>query len=224
MIRYAIFDMDGTTLDTSGMWAALPERYLARLGIAADRAELAERLHSLSLTEGAAFLRERFGIAYSVEEILRQVNGMTEQFYREEAPLRDGIPRLLSELRCHGVRMSIATAGDRELCLAALSRHGVDGYFEGIATCSEYGAKTAPEVFLAAAGIIGAVPAETLVFEDSLFAVRTAAAAGFVTAAVRDISEENQAALRAESDFYALSPEEYCGRVAELLGAESRRN
>lgn len=219
MITHAIFDVDGTILDTTEMWNSLPERYLAACGITVDGAALCERMRSMSLPEAGEFLRTEFGLPYSVDEILRRVNDMTRSFYSEEAELRAGIPSLLSELHKRGVRMSVATAGDRELVLAAFCRHGIDGFFEGIATCSEYGSKHSPAVFLAAAEIVGGKPSQTLVFEDSLFAARTAKAAGFLTAAVRDIGEDKQDDLRREADFYALSPEQYCGRVPELLGA-----
>ncbi len=212
--------MDGTILDTSEMWATLPERYLAMLNIQANNADLTEELRSMSIPESAAFLRGKFGIPYSPGEIVRQITRMTEHFYTEEAALRDGIPRLLNLLRSHCVYMSIATAGDRAMCMAALRRHGIDSFFKGIVSCSDYGAKTSPDVFLAAADIIYAIPEETLVFEDSLFAVRTASRAGFVTAAVRDISEKDQATLCKTADFYALSPEEYCDRFHELLDAD----
>lgn len=222
MITHAIFDVDGTILDTTEMWNSLPERYLAACGITVDGAALSERMRSMSLPEAGEFLRTEYGLPYSVDEILRQVSDMTRKFFAEEVELRAGIPSLLFELHKRGVRMSVATAGDRELILAAFRRHGIDGFFEGIATCSEYGSKHSPEVFLAAAEIVGGKPSQTLVFEDSLFAVRTAKAAGFVTAAVRDIGEDKQDDLQREADFYALSPEQYCGRVPELLGSDTR--
>lgn len=222
MIRYAIFDIDGTVLDTSVMWETLPVRYLKMLDIRCEDAELSERLRSKSLLESAAYLRGHYDIPYSVDEIIRQITRMTERFYNQEAALRDGIPRLLAGLRSYCVRMSIATSGDRELCMSALTRHGIDGFFEGIASCSDYGAKTSPEVFLAAADIVCAIPGETLVFEDSLFAVRTAKNAGFFTAAVRDISEGDQTALRETATYYALSPGDYCERLPEILKVTSK--
>lgn len=222
MITHAIFDVDGTILDTTQMWNSLPERYLAACGITVDGAALCERMRSMSLPEAGEFLRTEFGLPYSVDDILRQVSDMTRKFFAEEVELRAGIPSLLFELHKRGVRMSVATAGDRELILSAFSRLGIDGFFEGIATCSEYGSKNSPDVYLAAAEIVGGKPSQTLVFEDSLFAVRTAKAAGFFTAAVRDIGEDKQDDLRREADFYALSPEEYCGRVPELLGSDNQ--
>lgn len=216
MIKYAIFDLDGTIFDSSEMWRKLGAQYLTMLG-KNPAPDLADKLGALSVPEGAEYLRREYNISYSREEIARHITRMTEKFYLEQVSLKDGAPKLLAALRAHCVRMSIATAGDVNLALSALDRLGIGKFFAGAVSCSDYGAKTSPEVFFAAAELIYAVPEETIVFEDSLHAVRTAKKAGFVTAAVYDVGEKNQEELKKLADFYALSLGEFAENISELL-------
>lgn len=216
MIKYAIFDLDGTIFDSSEMWRKLGAQYLTMLG-KTPAPDLADKLGALSVPEGAEYLRQEYDISYSREEIARHITRMTEKFYLEQVSLKDGAPKLLAALRAHCVRMSIATAGDVNLALSALDRLGIGKFFAGAVSCSDYGAKTSPEVFFAAAELIYAVPEETIVFEDSLHAVRTAKKAGFVTAAVYDVGEKNQEELKKLADFYALSLGEFAENISELL-------
>lgn len=222
MIKYAVFDLDGTLFDSSEMWKTLGADYMRMLG-KTPAPDFADKLNAMSIPEGAAFIHNEYGVSYSPEEIARHITRMTEKYYLEQVCLKDGVPRLLAALRAHCVRMSIATAGDAGLAQAALSRLGVAEFFAGAASCSDYGAKTSPEVFFAAAELIYAIPEETMVFEDSLHAVRTAKKAGFATAAVCDVSEKNQRELQKTADFYALSPSELADRVAELLRFSAAR-
>lgn len=216
MKRYAIFDLDGTLLDSSRMWQNLGERYLKLLGIKPDD-DLAEAMYVMTMPQSANYLRERYAIPYSVDEIIRQLTRMTEDFYKEQVEFRIGAPLLLAQLRARCVKMSIATAGDAALGMIALDRLGVSNFFAGAVSCTEYGAKTSAEVFLAAAELIYAVPEETVVFEDSLHAVRSAKKAGFRTAAVRDISERDQDELKRTADFYARTPEDLVCMLSDIL-------
>ena len=215
MIKFVIFDLDGTLLDTSEMWLELGARYISSLGMIPEEG-LSQRLNELSLPEGARYLKEQYALPCSPEEITRQLTQMTERFYREEATLKDGAFRLLTELHSRGVRMSIATAGDCKLGMAALTRLGAADFFAGAADCGEHGAKTSPGVFFAAAELIGADPTKTLVIEDSLHAVLTAKRAGFFTAAVRDISEPEQDKLKASAHLYAETLEFFANNITKL--------
>lgn len=222
MIKYAIFDLDGTILDSSEMWKTLGAQYLTLLG-KTPAPDLADKLGKMTIPEGAAYVHDEYDITYSPEEIVRHITRMTEKYYLEQVSLKDGAPKLLAALRAHCVRMSIATAGDANLALSALTRLGIAEFFAGAVSCSNYGAKTSPEVFFAAADLIYAVPEETMVFEDSLHAVRTAKKAGFATAAVYDVSEKNQEELKKTADFYALSLTELADNTAELLKFSASR-
>lgn len=208
MIKAAIFDLDGTLLDSSDMWNNLADSYLATLGIQ-PRDDLSEKIGKLTVFEAAKIIRDDYNIPYSAEEITRQVNRLAENFYYEEARLKSGVVSLLSQLQRRCIKMCIATRNDYQLTSAAISRLGISDYFEEIFVCDDYGGKESPEVYLAAAESMFASPAETIVFEDSLFAVETAKNAGFVTAAVMDISEPNQQKLKETADYYAETMAEY---------------
>lgn len=216
MMRCAIFDLDGTLLDSSDMWRTLGRRYLGMVGVSPAEG-LTEALYEMSLSDSARYLRETYSLPYSSEEIVRQFSRMTEQFYKEQVTFKEGAPRLLAHLRARCVRMSIATAGDAALGMAALTRLGVADFFAGAVSCTEYGAKTSPEVYYAAADLMCAVPQETVVFEDSLYAVRSANKGGFRTAAVFDIGEASQKELEKSADFYAETLDIFADDLGRIL-------
>jgi HAD superfamily hydrolase (TIGR01509 family) len=85
----------------------------------------------------------------------------------------------------------------------ALRRCGVLSYFGEIFTCNEVGhGKDEPHIFEAALRFLGTERAETIVFDDALYALRTAKAAGFPVAAVYDSHENAQAEVQTLADVY----------------------
>lgn len=208
-LQSAIFDMDGTLLDSMPMWRSRAEALVRSHGLVPPP-DLNRRVNALSVLEGAALCKELCGLPGTAEELAEEVWGQIRHFYRHEVRPKPGLVRFLSILKMEGVWMYVATATDRPLAEAALKTAGIDGFFRGLVTTREAGQekREGPEVYERALRRLRSTKKDTVVFEDALHALRTAKAAGFRTAAVFDESESEQEELRRLADDYILSFEE----------------
>ena len=204
MIKGAIFDLDGTLLDSMFIWDTIGEEYLRSLG-KEPHEDLKETFMTLTLEEAAEYYREHYGVTLSVKEIVDGVNVMVEQTYRTKVTLKPGIAEYLAWLKENGVRMCVATATDRYLVEETLERLGVRHYFSEIFTCAEVGfGKDKPVIYQKALEHLETEKRDTYVFEDMLFALNTAKTDGFPTVGVYDRHEEYQDELKELSDYYVL--------------------
>jgi len=209
--RYAIFDMDGTLLDSMPGWASLGPTLLRRHGL-----EPPEDLRGMvkSLTAGQAAQQvyvERFHIADTAQQVLEEVDRIMLEFYRTRAPLKPGAGAYLDFLAGRGVKMYIATSTDAHLARAALEHAGIAHHFSGILTSAEVGGNkaTSPEIFEQAMARMGGSKADTVIFEDSFYAVRTAAAAGFRCIGIADAdSTRSREGMRELCERFVFSFEE----------------
>ncbi|MBQ2973536.1 MAG: bifunctional hydroxymethylpyrimidine kinase/phosphomethylpyrimidine kinase [Clostridia bacterium] len=202
MIKGAIFDLDGTLFDSMFIWDTIGEIYLCSIGYE-PKENLNETFKTMSLYNAACYYKSEYGVTLSVEELMDGVNAMVEKYYRYEVPLKDGVAEFLEALRQSGVKMCIATATDRYLVEAALERCNISEYFSEIFTCTSVGhSKDEPDIYREALKHLGTPKEETPVFEDAIYAIRTAKKDGFKVVAVYDKSEENYAEVKSLCDFY----------------------
>lgn len=206
MITGAIFDLDGTLLDSSGFWDLAPAAYLRTQG-KEPRPGLAQAVFPMTVPEAAAYMIREYGLDRTPDEITSGVNAAMERFYLHDIPLKDGAAEAVRALAERHVPLAIASVTDKSLVEAVLRRFGLAGAFAWIVTTGEVGAgKSEPDVYLRAAERIGSTPENTLVFEDALHALRTANRAGFRTVGIYDTASEGlQEQIRAESAFYLRS-------------------
>lgn len=211
-MQATIFDVDGTLLDSMPVWENIGERYLSGLQIKAEE-NLNEVLNTMSLEQGAAYLKEGYQLDKSIPQIINEVLKIVSDFYRFEAPVKPGVRETLEWLQGKKVKMVVATSGNKELAEAALKRNGIRDYFDRIYTCTEIGSgKDEPVIYLKAAEFMQAEPKDIFVFEDALHAAETAKKAGFVVVGVYDQgNRENISEMKEVCDYY-------CDRMEQIIG------
>ena len=204
-VRGAIFDLDGTLLDSMRYWRRVGEDYLLRVGIQPPE-NLEELLQPLGFRESAR-LFQGFGVPGTEEEIMAGIMEMMEERYRCSLPLKEGAEQLLRRLKAQGLRLCIATATKAPLPQLALERLGLADAVEFVLTCDEAGrGKDFPDIYLQCARRLGLPPQEIWVFEDSLHCVRTARHAGFPVIGVFDEdSAGNWEKIKERSSGWVLS-------------------
>lgn len=201
--KFAIFDMDGTLVDSGTVWGQTSAGYFAGLGVTIPASLIEETAH-LSMMETAARFVQGSGLPLTPEEVAEEINRRMELHYRTDIPLKPGAEPFLRRLQAAGVRMCVASSTAQPLIEACIQRLGVGDCFEFLLSSEAVGAgKDRPDIYLEAARRLGGGPEDTIVFEDLLFAVQTARSAGFQTAAIYDeASAGDEAALRETADFY----------------------
>ena len=210
MIRGAVFDLDGVLLDSMSIWNDLGARYLEKLGVQPEPG-LRDVLFSMSMEQGAEYMKQQYHLDLATEEILGGIQEMLQDFYFYEVKAKEGAKELLTFLQEKGIVMTAATSSPREHVTRALKRNGLYDFLKKIDTTSEVGeSKHSPLIYLKAAEYMGTLPRETLVFEDSLYALQTAKAAGFRAVGVYDSEgETNQKGVEETGEVYLKNLREF---------------
>ena len=185
-IEAVIFDLDGTLVDSMGLWKEIDVTFLGERGIAYEDG-LQEKIEGMSFTETAVFCKEHYRLSESVEELKEIWNRMAMEKYRFEVLPKPGALEFLEDLKGQGMKMGIATSNSRELIAAVNEAYHFDEYMSCIVTsCSVSKGKPAPDVYLEAARQLNVAPGRCLVFEDIVKGIQAGKSAGMKVCAVED--------------------------------------
>ena len=203
----AIFDMDGTLLDTMRYWRYTSLEYLLAHQLPVRPEDLArmEWTSSRALVKEIAE-REGFDMG-SWQTMVGELEEFMNRHYLHDAKRRENVPELLEKLRGMGKPMCVATGAPRQYARNGLSRLGILKYFEFVTDCYEFGMdKSQPEYFEEVARRLGTKPEKCVVFEDALYAMKSAKAAGCRVVAIEDSTARLQRdEIRAIADRYILN-------------------
>ena len=201
-----ILDMDGTLIDSMGLWVQSDKAFLAKRGLSIpdNYAEFIAEVIPLTPIESAAHIIQHFGLNEKPEDVMAEYNAMALEAYSHTIPLKPGVMAFLQNLRKQGAKMAIATSAPKVLCLAALQNNKIINLFDAICTSEEVGVgKSSPDVFLLTANKLGTAPEDCIVYDDSLIAIQTAKSIGMATCGVYDEHNKNEwEEIKRIADFF----------------------
>ena len=203
MFSGAIFDVDGTILDSMRVWEDMTARFLKKYDIELT-AEMVEDFRNMTLEVSLPLIVSTFGLDIDENGVFEEFNRMAFEEYTERVPAKPGAAEYLRRLSDAGVKIAVATSGFPDACRGAFARLNISRYIDAYAFSSEVGVdKSNPDVYLLAAERIGVEPAECMVFEDILAGIKGANLAGMQTTAVFDLSNRSETEeLRKNADRY----------------------
>lgn len=205
-VQAAIFDLDGTLIDSLGIWHKIDIDYLKSKNLTVPE-DLHTDIGHLSFSQTAEYFKKRFNIEDSIETIMATWNDMAFKLYSTSTPLKEGAKEFLSYLKSKGIKIGLATSNSTTLLEITLKQNGVYELFDSITTTSEVSnGKDHPDVYLLSAKKMNVHPSNCIVFEDLLVAIKSAKSVGMKTVAIEDRESINdKEAILNIVDMYLLN-------------------
>lgn len=168
MYKAALFDLDGTLLDSHYVWSRVDEIFFERRGMQVPD-DYARAISGMGYAATAVYTKQRFSLPESPEEIADEWTAIAMDEYARNVPLKEGGREVLKTLRGMGVRLCVVTSNHRSLCTPCLERLGILDDFEFLLTTDEAGSATKRDgaIFALAAEKMGLNNSDCAVFEDT---------------------------------------------------------
>jgi 16S rRNA pseudouridine516 synthase len=186
-IKAIIFDLDGTLIDSMGLWRMVDEEFLSSRGIAVPEDLFDHLPQGNSFIQTAQYFKDRFALPESPEAIMQIWTEMVQEHYAGSVALKSGVDHLLERLKERGIKIGLATSNSYELAHKSLTYNRVWHYFDFVSTGDiELRGKPYPDIYLNCARGLDLDPVQCIAIEDTLSGVQAAKAAGMITLAIHD--------------------------------------
>lgn len=183
-IKGAIFDLDGTLLESAYVWRQIDEDFLGRHGYDTPE-DYADIISAMSFVQAAEYTVREFSLEMTVNEVMDEWNQMALYSYTQEVILKQGTRQVMDWFAKRGIPMGVATSNTSLLYEPCLKRNGIYDYFSSFTETMDVGrGKEFPDIYIIEAEKLGCRPEECLVFEDIIPALKAAKQGGFITVGV----------------------------------------
>lgn len=202
-MRYAIFDLDGTIVDSMGYWRNFDKAFAREHNI--DKAAEFDSFTGVDWVEKLClYFNKAYNLDITPEKFMEWGIDFMMKKYANDVDLKPGAKQLLESMKANGVKMCICSSTDRYMMEPVLKKYDLDKYFEFTEHCRQYGKeKDEPDIFMHCMSRLGADdPSEVAVFEDALYSASTAKAAGFYVVGMYDVNEKRTEELKKLADQY----------------------
>ena len=198
----AIFDLDGTLLDSMSVWSEVDRQFLLRRGFAVP-ADYVATIAAMSFRAAADYTIDRFSLREDPQDLMDEWLRLALEAYSHTVPLKPFAREYLLRLQSLGVRLGVATGLTVRLMEPVLKNNGIYDLFDVLCSADSVGCgKGTPEIFLHTAAKLRTAPQDCIVFEDIPQGIRSAKAAGMTAYAVYDPHTKEQDVMRREADGY----------------------
>lgn len=206
-MRYAIFDLDGTLVESMIYWRGFEKAFLLENGIKEENIKKLSKndwIGSDWVEALCAFFNREYNFDLTPEGFHKWGIDYMMRKYATEIDYKPGAKQLLDKFLADGVKMCICSSTDRSIMEPLLKRFDMDKYFQFTVHCRQFGKeKNDPEIFMHCMRELGAEkPSEVAVFEDAFYSASTAKAAGFYTVGMYDVTEKSGDKLKELADQY----------------------
>ncbi len=187
-MKNIIFDMDGVIFDSESKVLECWQEIADRHGMKNIRDAFVQCIGTNSAHTKEIFLGF-YGNDIPYDEYRAEMSVIFHQRYDDgRLPIKAGIKELLCALKGNGYHCAIASSTRKCVVEQQITDAGLYEYFDVIIGGDMIErSKPAPDIFLAAADALGAVPSETCVVEDSYNGIRAAYTGGFIPIMVPDL-------------------------------------
>ncbi len=187
MIKYVIFDMDGTLLDTEPIYEWSWNEIGRRWGLNDVGDMYAELVCGRTVESSKSALKERYGRDFNADGFITERMALYSELAKTDLRLKSGCMEILAFLKEQSIPCAVATSTVSELAYSNLDRMNIRHMFEAVVTGSMVkNGKPAPDIFIEAGRSIGATPNECIVCEDSYSGVIAAHGAGMLPIFIPD--------------------------------------
>ena len=182
----AIFDLDGTLLDSMGVWKQIDIQFLAKRGLKVPD-DYIQAITPMGFHEAAEYTIRRFGLEENSADIMDEWNKMSIDAYSNDIPLKPYGKEYLLFLKKRGVSLAVATASSESLYVPALKNNGIYDLFDAFTTVNEVKrGKGFPDIYWKSVEKLGLAPGDCAVFEDIYAGLKGAKNGGFFAVGVQD--------------------------------------
>jgi phosphoglycolate phosphatase len=219
MIRCAIFDCDGTLVDSGGTIHRALGLAFAEHGLELPPRSRAQRVIGLSLVEAMAELAPERDtdlhrrMAETYKDAFVTLRGQKAV----EEPLYDGILPLLDALEANGWALAVATGKSDRGLRHCLTSHGLHARFVSLQTADRHPSKPHPSMALQALADCGADPERAVVIGDTAWDIGMAKAAGCHAIGVLWGYHEHGELTAAGADALAERPADVVDQAEQLV-------
>ena len=162
------FDLDGTLLDSNGIWLDIDMDFLSQHGIAPVPPDYTDYVTHHNFEDSAQYTRACFGLDMTPEEIVAAWQDMARDAYTRQLDLKDHARDFLVRANAAGIRCSLLTSCIPTLCHGALTHHRLYSLLEQVFTTADLGLeKRDPKLYRRVAELCGERPEDCILFDDS---------------------------------------------------------